>query len=61
MITAKELEAFIAATETAESALAPEPPPTSTPEPQFNGEYEGTFYRGLATAPITMVDYSDFL
>ena len=38
-----------------------EPQPTATAEPQFNGEYEGTFYRGLATAPITMIDYSDFL
>jgi outer membrane biosynthesis protein TonB len=38
-----------------------EPLPTATDGPQFNGEYEETFYRGLATAPITMIDYSDFL
>lgn len=38
-----------------------EPQPTATAAPPFNGEYEGTFYRGLATAPITMIDYSDFL
>lgn len=38
-----------------------EPQPTATAAPQFNGQYEDTFYRGLATAPITMIDYSDFL
>lgn len=34
--------------------------PTSEPV-EVNGPYENTYYRGLATAPITMIDYSDFL
>lgn len=34
--------------------------PTSEPI-EVNGPYENTYYRGLATAPITMIDYSDFL
>lgn len=42
------------------SPIAP-PEPTETSAPAFNGEYEGTYFRGLATAPITMIDYSDFL
>jgi PBP1b-binding outer membrane lipoprotein LpoB len=49
------------ATATAEPTAIPEAPATATTSPQFNGEYEDTFYRGSATAPITMIDYSDFL
>ena len=45
---------------TAEPSPTPEPP-TATASPQVNGQYEETYYRGLATAPITMIDYSDFL
>lgn len=53
-----------------EGAAAPTAPPTDAPteapavetaEPQRNGAYEGTYFRGLATAPVTMIDYSDFL
>lgn len=37
----------------------PTPPPT---EIMIDGQNpDGSFYRGLATAPITMLDYSDFL
>ncbi len=43
----------IVATEVAET-------PTSLPV-EINGQYENTYFRGLATAPITMIDYSDFL
>jgi hypothetical protein len=28
---------------------------------QVNGSYEGTYYRGSADAPVTLIDYSDFL
>lgn len=34
--------------------------PTSIPA-EINGQYENTYFRGLATAPITLIDYSDFL
>jgi hypothetical protein len=27
----------------------------------FNGPYENTYFRGSAVAPVTMIDYSDFL
>jgi hypothetical protein len=27
----------------------------------FNGPYENTYFRGSAAAPVTMIDYSDFL
>ena len=34
-----------------------------TPEEEvvFNGPYENTYFRGSATAPVTLIDYSDFL
>lgn len=38
-----------------------EAPAVETAEPQRNGTYEATYFRGLATAPVTMIDYSDFL
>jgi hypothetical protein len=51
-----------ATTEPVATEPAPTPePPTATTTPQINGRYEETYYRGLATAPITMIDYSDFL
>lgn len=42
------------------------PPPTDSPPPTaemvMDGQNpDGSFFRGLATAPITMFDYSDFL
>ncbi len=40
-------------TEVAESS------PNETSE--FNGQYENTFFRGSSNAPITLIDYSDFL
>jgi uncharacterized lipoprotein len=64
--TAEEIATSTVATVTAAPQQATEtpatvPPPTNTVAPEINGEYEGTFYLGLATAPITMIDYSDFL
>ena len=45
---------------TATAALEePAPPPAETVMDGQNPD--GTFYRGLASAPITMMDYSDFL
>ena len=35
--------------------------PTLTPTVTVNGHYKGTYFRGLESAPITMIDYSDFL
>jgi hypothetical protein len=35
--------------------------PTMTPMVTINGFYEGTYFRGLDSAPVTMIDYSDFL
>jgi hypothetical protein len=41
--------------------------PTATPLPaatatvMVDGPYEGTYFRGFADAPITLIDYSDFL
>ena len=42
--------------------------PTATSEPAVeaeavavNGSYEETFFRGRADAPVTIIDYSDFL
>ena len=32
-----------------------------TAEVVVNGVYEGTYFRGWESAPVTMVDYSDFL
>ena len=46
------------------STVVPEAPtdqPTATPVP-FNGKNEDcTFFRGRADAPVTFIDYSDFL
>ena len=66
MVTVKEVQTLAVAEELAEGPPATEAPATEIPAtvtalPQINGQYEGTFYRGLATAPITMIDYSDFL
>lgn len=38
-------------------------PPTEEPAAnvQVNGPYEQTYFRGRADAPVTMIDYSDFL
>jgi hypothetical protein len=50
-------------------------PPTATVEPEatlqhdsstdeavaFNGVYENSYFRGSADAPVTIIDYSDFL
>ncbi len=35
--------------------------PTVTPTVTVNGHYKGTYFRGLDSAPVTMIDYSDFL
>ena len=35
--------------------------PTVTLTVTVNGLYEGTYFRGLDSAPVTMIDYSDFL
>ena len=35
--------------------------PTAEEEAIFNGPYENTYFRGSAAAPVTMIDYSDFL
>jgi hypothetical protein len=43
---------------TAAEAEAEQAPPA---EPQFNGRYETTYFRGSETAPVMMIDYSDFL
>lgn len=60
--TAEAQETETPASQPAEPATAAaQPTPTATMAPEINGEYEDTFYRGLATAPITMIDYSDFL
>jgi hypothetical protein len=32
-----------------------------TPIVTINGIYDGTFFRGRDSAPVTMIDYSDFL
>ena len=34
--------------------------PVSTEEP-FSGAYENTYFRGSELAPVTLIDYSDFL
>ncbi len=37
-------------------------PTATTAARQFNGQNpDGTFFRGAADAPVTMIDYSDFL
>jgi hypothetical protein len=42
-----------------------EPETLVVPEPdqplQVNGSYESTYFRGSADAPVTLVDFSDFL
>jgi hypothetical protein len=35
--------------------------PTEEPTVTVNGHYKGTYFRGLDSAPVTMIDYSDFL
>lgn len=60
-----------APTETAAAPLPIDPSPTAAPtealatatsEPVLvDGPYEQTFFRGRADAPLTMIDYSDFL
>lgn len=35
--------------------------PTVEEETIFNGLYENTYFRGSAAAPVTLIDYSDFL
>jgi hypothetical protein len=45
--------------------LGTEPEMLVEPEPdqplQMNGSYESTYFRGSADAPVTLVDFSDFL
>jgi len=39
-------------------------PPTVAPPTEvvvFNGAYENTYFRGSESAPVTIIDYSDFL
>lgn len=55
-----ETAAETVAEPTAEAvADAPEPEPAEAAD--VNGPYEGTYFRGSADAPVTMIDYSDFL
>jgi len=69
-IAATEAEAPPEATELSPSeaeAETPEPAPTVEPtavpveEPTINGPYEKTYFRGSGSAPVTLIDYSDFL
>lgn len=48
---------------TEESAVEPTATlaPTAEEEVAFNGPYENTYFRGSAAAPVTLIDYSDFL
>jgi hypothetical protein len=47
---------------TATPASTPTTAAEPTEEVAFNGRNEdGTFFRGAADAPVTMIDYSDFL
>ena len=39
----------------------PTAPPPTTAAVSFNGSYEGTYFRGSPNAPVTLIDYSDFL
>lgn len=65
-VTATQPEITIDKPKETESApmIAPtaEPSPTQ-PEQEvaFNGQFENTYFRGAANAPITIIDYSDFL
>jgi hypothetical protein len=45
-------------TEPVAETVTEEAPPA---EAQFNGTYESTYFRGSATAAVTLIDYSDFL
>jgi hypothetical protein len=45
---------------TAAAATAP-PLLTAAPAVLIDGPYEATYFRGFAEAPITLIDYSDFL
>ena len=42
-------------------AVPPTKEPPLTPAAVVNGMYEGTYFRGLESAKVTMFDYSDFL
>lgn len=42
-------------------AATAEPVPSPTETVVFNGPYEQTYFRGSAGAPVTIIDYSDFL
>jgi hypothetical protein len=46
-------------TELPTEPTATELPPTEVAV--FNGAYENTYFRGSETAPVTLIDYSDFL
>ena len=48
--------------ETPTEVVATEMPDTPTSQAVvFNGSYENTYFRGSSNAPITLIDYSDFL
>jgi len=48
--------------ETPTEVVATEVPDTPTIQAAvINGPYENTYFRGSSSAPITMIDYSDFL
>lgn len=51
------------AEQTEETAVEPTATlaPTVEEEVAFNGPYENTYFRGSAAAPVTLIDYSDFL
>jgi hypothetical protein len=46
-----------------EPSMEPETLVEPAPDPpvQVNGPYENTYFRGSADAPVTLVDFSDFL
>ena len=50
-----------AALKAIDEGVLPTEEPTVTPMVTINGLYEGTYFRGLDSAPVTMIDYSDFL
>lgn len=50
--------------EEATEPVADEPDPAESEPAEaaiVNGPYEGTYFRGSADAPVTILDYSDFL